>query len=98
MQIFSFFVFGPLQEIGNILLSYREAEASLNNFQNLMNKAPESQPADPKHLGDIQTSNFKPSVLNIRLRVKRQSTILDLVLGRAKRLHLLAHRVRGKRP
>src|SRR5205823_626232 len=27
MQIFSFFVFGPLQEIGNILLSYREAEA-----------------------------------------------------------------------
>ena len=33
MQIFSFFVFGPLQEIGNIILSYREAEASLNNFQ-----------------------------------------------------------------
>ena len=26
MQIFSFFVFGPLQEIGNILLSYREAK------------------------------------------------------------------------
>lgn len=59
MQIFSFFVFGPLQEIGNILLSYREAEASLNNFQTLMNKAPESQPADPKHLGDIQTLEFQ---------------------------------------
>lgn len=58
MQIFSFFVFGPLQEIGNILLSYREAEASLNNFQNLMNKAPESQPADPKHLGTIETLEF----------------------------------------
>ena len=29
MQIFSFFVFGPLQEIGNIILSYREAQASL---------------------------------------------------------------------
>ena len=38
MQIFSFFVFGPLQEIGNILLSYREAEASLNNFHTLMQK------------------------------------------------------------
>jgi ATP-binding cassette subfamily B protein len=59
MQIFSFFVFGPLQEIGNILLSYREAEASLNNFQTLMNKAPEAQPADPKHLGDIQTLEFQ---------------------------------------
>lgn len=41
MQFFSFFVFGPLQEIGNILLSYREAEASLNNFETLMSKQPE---------------------------------------------------------
>src|SRR5690349_7719020 len=27
MQIYSFFIFSPLQEIGNIILSYREAEA-----------------------------------------------------------------------
>ena len=59
MQIFSFFVFGPLQEIGNILLSYREAEASLNNFHNLMQKAPESEPANPKSLGNIETLSFK---------------------------------------
>ena len=58
MQIFSFFVFGPLQEIGNIILSYREAEASLNNFQALMKKSPESQPAKPKHLGEIQKLIF----------------------------------------
>ena len=59
MQIFSFFVFGPLQEIGNILLSYREAEASLNNFDNLMKKTPEQDPAHPKHLGNIQTLSFR---------------------------------------
>jgi ATP-binding cassette subfamily B protein len=59
MQIFSFFVFGPLQEIGNILLSYREAEASLNNFDNLMKKAPELEPAFPKALGNIETLSFK---------------------------------------
>lgn len=58
MQIFSFFVFGPLQEIGNIILSYREAQASLENFGNLMKKAPEPQPASPKHLGQIQTLKF----------------------------------------
>ncbi len=58
MQIFSFFVFGPLQEIGNIIISYREAEASLNNFKSLMQKQPESQPARPKHLGDIQQLIF----------------------------------------
>ena len=59
MQIFSFFVFGPLQEIGNILLSYREAEASLNNFHNLMEKAPELEPAHPKPLGKIETLSFQ---------------------------------------
>ncbi len=59
MQIFSFFVFGPLQEIGNILLSYREAEASLNNFDTLMKKEPELDPANPKPLGNIETLAFK---------------------------------------
>src|SRR4029079_7278448 len=55
MQIFSFFVFSPLQEIGNIIISYREAEASLNNFNNLMNKSPELQPANARHLGTVKT-------------------------------------------
>ena len=59
MQIFSFFVFGPLQEIGNILLSYREAEASLNNFDALMKKEPEKEPINPKPLGDIETLSFQ---------------------------------------
>lgn len=59
MQIYSFFVFGPLQEIGNIILSYREAEASLNNFKNLMQKAPEAQPSNPKHLGDTTQLAFQ---------------------------------------
>jgi ATP-binding cassette, subfamily B, bacterial len=59
MQIFSFFVFGPLQEIGNILLSYREAEASLNNFHALMMKEPEKEPENPKTLGSIETLSFK---------------------------------------
>jgi ATP-binding cassette subfamily B protein len=58
MQIFSFFVFGPLQEIGNILLSYREAEASLNNFHNLMIKEPEQEPVSPKPLNNIETLSF----------------------------------------
>ena len=68
MQIFSFFVFGPLQDIGNILLNYREAEASLNNFENLMQKAPETEPLEPKHLGPVQTLEFR------NVSFKHQST------------------------
>lgn len=58
MQIFSFFVFGPLQEIGNILLAYREAEASITNFHKLMEKQPEPTPLSPQHLGKIETLQF----------------------------------------
>lgn len=59
MQFFSFFVFGPLQEIGNILLSYREAEASLNNFANLMQKPVEAEPITPQPLEDVNTLAFQ---------------------------------------
>lgn len=58
MQIFSFFVFGPLQEIGNIILTYREAQASLENFANLMKKSPEPRAANPSHLGRIESLEF----------------------------------------
>ena len=59
LTFYSFFIFGPMQEIGNIILSYREAEASLNNFDNLMKKAPEQEPANPKSLGSIEHLSFK---------------------------------------
>ncbi len=58
LLFYSFFIFGPLQEIGNIILSYREAEASLNNFHNLMQKAPELEPQNPKALGEINSLEF----------------------------------------
>jgi len=59
LTFYSFFIFGPLQEIGNIILSYREAEASLNNFHNLMMKPSEPKPATPKHIGQINTLAFQ---------------------------------------
>ena len=31
--IYSFFIFGPLQELGNIINIYRETEASLNVYR-----------------------------------------------------------------
>lgn len=76
MQIFSFFVFGPLQEIGNIILSYREAEASLNNFKNLMQKSPEAQPAQPMHLGDIARLEF--NTVGFKHQTAQQAAIDDI--------------------
>jgi ATP-binding cassette subfamily B protein len=59
MQFFSFFIFGPLQEIGNIILSYREAEASIGNYHKLMEKEPEKVPDVPIQLGEVESLQFK---------------------------------------
>ena len=81
MQIFSFFVFGPLQEIGNIILSYREAEASLINFKNLMQKKPEKQPTEPIHLGEIRKLEFNN--VSFKHQTAKQNAIDKICFTRA---------------
>ncbi len=66
LTLYSFFIFGPLQEIGNIIIYYREAEASLNNFNDLMRKAPEVKPDNPAALGNIKELQF----INVRFKHK----------------------------
>ncbi|WP_447641069.1 MULTISPECIES: ABC transporter ATP-binding protein [Chitinophagaceae] len=86
MQFYSFFIFGPLQELGNIILSYREAEASLNNLQGLFNKKTEYRPSDPHKVGALDDLRFdnvvfqhpsanKPAINGISFNVKKGETI-----------------------
>ena len=58
MQVFSFFVFGPLQEIGNIILAWREAEASLTAFGELMQKPIERRPPAFVEIGPLTQVRF----------------------------------------
>ncbi len=58
LQFYSFFIFGPLQEIGNIIISYREAEASLGNFEKLMQNKTEQKPMSPVRVGAIKHLQF----------------------------------------
>ena len=37
LMFFSFFIFGPLQELGNVIAIYRETQVSLQNFQTILN-------------------------------------------------------------
>jgi ATP-binding cassette, subfamily B, bacterial len=86
LMFYSFFIFGPLQEIGNIIITYREAEASLNNFHNIMIKAPELKPDSPVSFGNITELEFvnvrfkhktaqQPALVNISFDVKTGETI-----------------------
>jgi ATP-binding cassette subfamily B protein len=59
LQFYSFFIFGPLQEMGNVVLAYREAETSLNNFANILSMKAEPKPLSPKPLEKLETLSFE---------------------------------------
>jgi len=59
LTFFSFFILAPMQEIGNVILSYREAEASLNNMQELFKKPVEFTPENPEAINGIEDVKFK---------------------------------------
>ncbi|MBN8702338.1 MAG: ABC transporter ATP-binding protein [Bacteroidetes bacterium] len=86
LQIYSFFIFGPLQELGNIINIYREAEVSLTNFSDILNTPKEPQPQKPIILDKLERVEFKNVVFkhqssvsnaleNISFQVKKGETI-----------------------
>jgi ATP-binding cassette subfamily B protein len=64
MQFISTSIFGPLQDLGNIILQYREVEASINNFDTLMHKPIEERPENPVEIGDLQHLQFENVVFH----------------------------------
>ncbi|MGY0039725.1 ATP-binding cassette domain-containing protein [Pedobacter sp. NJ-S-72] len=55
---YSFFLFGPLQELGNVILSWREAEVSLGNFKKILSTPIDQKPLNPKVLNKIESLEF----------------------------------------
>lgn len=86
LLFYSFFIFGPLQEIGSVIMSYREAEASLNNIQELFKKPIEYTPEKPEAINGINELKYsdvtfkhntanRPALENISFDVKLGETV-----------------------
>jgi ATP-binding cassette subfamily B protein len=58
LWIYSFFIFGPLQEVGNVINIYRETEVSFSNFEKILNTPKEPRPARPVKLTSISEVGF----------------------------------------
>ena len=56
--IYSFFIFGPLQEVGNVINVYRETEVSLKNFEDILNTPKEPRPVKPVRLTSVSQVEF----------------------------------------
>jgi ATP-binding cassette subfamily B protein len=86
LYIYSFYIFGPLQELGNIIGLYRETEVSLNNFQEILNTPIEEKAKNPVQIGSLEELEFKnttfsynessrPATSDISFNVKKGETI-----------------------
>jgi len=84
--IYSFFIFGPLQELGNVINVYRETEASLANFEELLKLPVQPKPEHPVELATLETLEFRdvsfqhqsassPALSEISFRARRGETI-----------------------
>jgi ATP-binding cassette subfamily B protein len=84
--IYSFFIFGPLQDLGNIINTYRETEVSLENFRAILNIPKDPKPASPVPIDDLKTLEFRnvsfthqtattPALSDISFSVERGDTI-----------------------
>ena len=51
MVFFTFFIFNPLQELGNFIITLNETKVSMENFKTLLNSPKEFRPTNPKVLG-----------------------------------------------
>jgi len=55
---YSFFLFGPLQELGNVILAWREAEVSLGNFKKILSTPIDKKPENPTEIQKINDLTF----------------------------------------
>lgn len=76
MFIYSFYIFGPLQELGNLINIYREAEVSLGHFQQLLSLQPEKRPSHPQQLGRI--NSFELEKVTFRHRSGTVNAVTDI--------------------
>jgi ATP-binding cassette subfamily B protein len=86
LLIYSFFIFGPLQEMGNVINIYRETEASLANFEKILRTPPDPKPASPVPVDDLRVLEFDrvtfthqtasaPALSDVSFRVDRGETV-----------------------
>ena len=86
LLIYSFFIFGPLQELGNVINVYRETEASLAQFEEILTTPLDRKPANPVPVPDLGILAFddvtfthqtatSPALANVSFSVERGETV-----------------------
>lgn len=74
LMFYTFFIFGPLRQLGLVVATYQEAMASTADLAEVLSLPPEKEPKDPKKLGDIQRIQFD----NVTFKYEDEPTLTDI--------------------
>jgi ATP-binding cassette subfamily B protein len=58
LLFYSFFLFNPLQELGNVIVAWREAEVSLANFERITSTPIDAKPENPFKIENLEKLTF----------------------------------------
>ena len=94
--IYSFFIFGPLQELGNIINIYRETEASLNVFEGILRMPREPKPLNPRPLGR-PARRWRSSDVTFQHQSASSPAVSDISFARRARRDDRVRRAVGRR-
>jgi ATP-binding cassette subfamily B protein len=78
LLIYSFFIFGPMQELGNVVNTYRETEASLEKFDEIFKIPIDPKPVDPVAIDAVSFTHATaaaPALADVSFQVQRGHTI-----------------------
>lgn len=86
LWIYSFFLFNPLQEMGNTIQAYREAQASLDNFKKILSMEKEPLNENAEKIGTVTKISFegvsfkhvtgtRPALDKVNFKVEKGGTI-----------------------
>lgn len=86
LYVYSFFLFRPLQELGNIMSIYRETEVSLKHYQDILDTPVEIEASNPLAISKLNSLEFNnvsfqyhsalsPSLKNISFKSNLGETI-----------------------
>ncbi|MCA0431070.1 MAG: ABC transporter ATP-binding protein/permease [Bacteroidetes bacterium] len=86
LMFFSFFVFNPLQELGNVITTYNETKISMDNFTKIISSKSEDTPVQPNLIGEINSIQFNNvsfghnsnkgyAIKNINISINKGKTI-----------------------
>jgi len=76
LMFFSFFLFNPLQELGNVIATFNETKASMDNFNDLMQSVSEATPTHPATMGLI--TNLRFANISFKHRTAKMHAVKDI--------------------